>query len=109
MASHGACKVAAADNLPQSVERDGSVTEIAPPSTEDQPFFTQGRRAIEVAKQPRDLPQCDEGVGGARLIPAAFSLTRTCPGSGVGWATSTTRRTSIPPYSSNLTALGMWL
>src|SRR5215831_16896805 len=41
------------------------------------------------------------------LIPAAFTRTRTWPGPGAGWGTSTTFRTSIPPYSSNRTALGI--
>src|SRR5258708_14310836 len=41
------------------------------------------------------------------LIPAAFTRTRTCPRPGTGRSISTTCRTSTPPYSSNLTALGM--
>src|SRR5215470_17924400 len=41
------------------------------------------------------------------LIPAALTRTRTWPGPGTGWETSTTCRTSIPPYSSNRTAWGI--
>src|SRR5580692_12738334 len=70
----------------------------------------------------RSLP-CPEGnVAGHRLakapsriaaspglIPAALIRTRTWLGPGTGRSTSTTRRTSIPPYRSNLTARGMGL
>ena len=38
------------------------------------------------------------------LIPAALTWTSTCPAPGAGRGTSTTFRTSIPPYSSNRTA-----
>src|SRR5580658_1215111 len=43
------------------------------------------------------------------LMPAALTLTRTFPGPGVGRSTSTTCRTSSPPYLSNLTARGIAL
>ena len=65
----------------------------------------------------RSLP-CPEGnVAGQRScrapfriitspgwIPAARTSTSTCPGPGAGRSTSSTRRTSIPPYSWNRTA-----
>src|SRR5208282_6740852 len=38
------------------------------------------------------------------LIPAALTWTSTWPGPGTGFGTSTTIRTSTPPYSSNRTA-----
>src|SRR5271157_4321360 len=38
------------------------------------------------------------------LIPAALTWTSTWPGPGTGFGTSTTFRTSTPPYSSNRTA-----
>lgn len=38
------------------------------------------------------------------LMPAALTRTRTCPYSGTGRSTSSTRNTSIPPNSSYLTA-----
>ena len=41
------------------------------------------------------------------LMPAALTPTSTCPGPGSGMGTSTTLRTSTPPYSSNRTAFGM--
>src|SRR5450759_3884622 len=41
------------------------------------------------------------------LIPAALTLTRTCPRPGTGRSTSATRSTSVPPYWSYLTALGI--
>src|ERR1700728_5349861 len=43
------------------------------------------------------------------LMPAALTRTRTLPGPGDGRSTSTTCRTSIPPYLSNLTARGIAL
>ena len=65
----------------------------------------------------RSLPSPDGNVAGhlacikpsrilasPGLIPAALTWTRTCPAPGTGRGTSTTFRTSIPPYSSNLTA-----
>ena len=65
----------------------------------------------------RSLP-CPEGkVAGQRVcrapsriitspgwIPAARTCTSTCPGPGSGRGTSSTRSTSIPPYSWNRTA-----
>src|SRR5580658_9836912 len=68
----------------------------------------------------RSLP-CPEGnVAGQRsanspfrieaspgLMPAALTRTRTCPGPAIGRSTSTTCRTSSPPYWSNLTARGI--
>src|ERR1039457_6375946 len=41
------------------------------------------------------------------LIPAALTLTRTCPRPGAGRSTPATRSTSVPPYWSYLTALGI--
>src|ERR1700704_1423224 len=41
------------------------------------------------------------------LMPAAFTSTRTSPAPGTGRGTSRTLRTSMPPYESNCTALGM--
>ena len=41
------------------------------------------------------------------LMPAAFIPMRTCCGPGTGRSTSTTRRTSVPPYLSNFTARGI--
>src|SRR5262249_44599849 len=65
----------------------------------------------------RSLPCPDGNVAGQRacsrpfrilaspgLIPAALTWTSTCPGPGIGRGTSTTSRTSAPPYSSNRTA-----
>src|SRR5580704_3985501 len=65
----------------------------------------------------RSLPSPEGNVAGHRassspsrilaspgLIPAALTWTRTCPAPGTGRGTSTTFRTSIPPYSSNRTA-----
>jgi hypothetical protein len=65
----------------------------------------------------RSLPWPDGNVVGQRsanipfrieaspgLIPAALTRTRTVPGPGDGRSTSTTCRTSSPPYLSNLTA-----
>src|SRR6202034_3499855 len=43
------------------------------------------------------------------LMPAALTRTRTFPGPGIGRSTSTTCRTSTPPYLSNLTARGIAL
>src|SRR6202167_3548830 len=43
------------------------------------------------------------------LMPAALTRTRTFPGPGDGRSTSTTCRTSSPPYLSNLTARGIAL
>src|SRR5260221_12869658 len=40
-------------------------------------------------------------------MPAALTSTRTSPDPGTGRGTSSTFRTSIPPYASNCTALGM--
>src|SRR6516164_4662475 len=41
------------------------------------------------------------------LIPAALTWTKTSPLPGTGRGTSRTRRTSMPPYESNCTALDM--
>src|SRR3984957_2661597 len=40
-------------------------------------------------------------------MPAALTSTRTSPAPGTGRGTSRTLRTSMPPYESNCTALGM--
>src|SRR3984885_3856827 len=40
-------------------------------------------------------------------MPAALTWTRTSPAPGTGLGTSRTWRTSIPPYESNCTALGI--
>src|ERR1700733_2991763 len=40
-------------------------------------------------------------------MPAALTSTRTSPAPGTGRGTSRTWRTSMPPYESNCTALGM--
>src|ERR1700761_507285 len=68
----------------------------------------------------RSLPSPDGNVAGHMecsrpsrilaspgLIPAALTWTSTWPAPGSGCGTSTTLRTSIPPYSSNRTALGI--
>src|SRR5882762_10179655 len=68
----------------------------------------------------RSLPCPDGNVAGHRscsaplritaslgLMPAALTSTRTSPIPGTGRGTSRTCRTSIPPYESNCTALGM--
>src|SRR6267154_1640273 len=68
----------------------------------------------------RSLPCPDGNVAGHRecsrpsrilaspgLMPAALTRTSTCAGPGCGTGTSTTLRTSTPPYSSNRTAFGM--
>jgi hypothetical protein len=68
----------------------------------------------------RSLPSPDGNVAGhlacskpsrilasPGLIPVALTWTRTWPGPGTGCGTSTTFRTSTPPYSSNRTAFGI--
>src|ERR1700677_4743211 len=83
-------------------------------------FFTSAPTSSTIPA--RSLP-CPEGnVEGQRsanspfrieaspgLTPAALTRTRTFPGPGVGRSTSTTCRTSSPPYLSNLTARGIVL
>ena len=75
---------------------------------------------VSATTPARSLPWPDGNTAGHRecsspsrilaspgLIPAASTWTRTWPGPGTGRGTSTTFRTSTPPYSSNRTAFGI--